>query len=206
MIDTAQITKRLINRTTDRLTTGEGNVVRYGDVRRVRKVHVDCSASRPLRGQSPAHNSSRYVRRTETVRNRLIRKPTTKPLPQPVAKAQTQEPQRKKPRNTTARASKRVYNPNPSFPRTRESEKSKPCRIERHRRSPALPQNAHQQRERAGVRARGGAGPDGLPQRNPPNNQNPSFKSFHIMAIMVLPHPNPSLKSFPIPSHPSSHC
>ena len=96
VIDTApkinRLTKRLINRTTDRLTTGEGHVVRYGDVRRVRKVIVDCSASRPLRGQSPVHNSSRYVHRTETVRNRLIRKPTTKPLPQPVAEAQTQEP------------------------------------------------------------------------------------------------------------------
>ena len=88
MIDTAQIT----NRSTKRSTAGEGHVVRHGDVRRVRKVHVDCSASRPLRGQSPVHNSSRYVHRTETVRNRLIRKPTTKPLPQPVAEAQTQEP------------------------------------------------------------------------------------------------------------------
>ncbi len=113
MIDTAPQTNRLTNRS----TAGEGHVVRHGDVRRVRKVIVGCPASRTLRGQPPAHNSSRYVRRTETVRYRLIRKTPTKPLPQPVAKAQTQEPQRKKTRTTTARALTRVYNPNPSFPR-----------------------------------------------------------------------------------------
>ena len=81
---------------TARSTAGEGHVVRYGDVRRVRKVYVGCPASRTLRGQPPAHNSSRYVRRTETVRNRLTRKPTTKPLPPKTAEAQTQEPRNRK--------------------------------------------------------------------------------------------------------------
>ncbi len=146
MIDTAQI----FNRTTDRLTTGEGHVVRHGDVRRVRKVFVGSPASRTLRGQPPVQTSLRrrhasfrtppsfrrrpepmgQLRRTETVRNRLTQKPTTKPLPQPVAKAQTQEPQRKKPRTTTARASTRVYNPNSSFPA-----------------SPVIPANAGTQRK-----------------------------------------------------------
>ena len=100
VIDTVQITNRL--------TTGEGHVVRHGDVRRVRKVIVDCPASRTLRGQPPAHSSSRYVHRTETVRNRLIRKPTTKPLPKPKAEAQTQEPKNRKnqerPKGPTKRA------------------------------------------------------------------------------------------------------
>ncbi len=297
---------------TARSTAGEGHVARHGDVRRVRKVHVDCSASRTLRGQPPAQTSSRrrhssfprellvipahagtqskanlvipadagiqgkanlaaetprkrepirQLRRTETVGNRLTQKPTTKPLPKPKAEAQTQEPSRKKTRNTTARALTRVYDPNSSSPtsprHSRERgkpEKSKPCRIERRRRFPSppkrpstaeegqgegtercgarrtppaqhpnnnqnpsfhimaimvlplSPKNAHQQRERARVRARGSAGPEGLPQRNTPNNQhkipkipvqtnnhNPSFKSFLILAIMV-PHPKTASK------------
>ena len=114
MIDTAPKTKRSTNRLTNRSTTGEGHVVRHGDVRRVRKVHVDSPTSRTLRGQPPAQTSSRYMRRTETVRNRLTQKQTTKPLPLSVAKAQTQEPRNqkdKKTRTTTARAYKRVYNP-----------------------------------------------------------------------------------------------
>ena len=81
---------------TARSTAGEGHVACHGDVRRVRKVHVDSPTSRTLRGQTPAQTSSRYMRRTETVRNRLTQKPTTKPLPQPVAKAQTQEPRNRR--------------------------------------------------------------------------------------------------------------
>ncbi len=72
---------------TTQFTMGEGHVVRYGNVRRVRKVFVGCPATRPLRGQSPTRTSFRrrpepmgQPRRPQSVGNRLVPNPT-KPLP-----------------------------------------------------------------------------------------------------------------------------
>ena len=62
-------------------------------------------------------------------------------------------------------------------------------------------------RERARVRAWGGAGPEGLsqpppkPKTNPPNNYHPSCPSFQIMAIMVQ-QPPPSTPSAPTSDSP----
>ncbi len=92
------------------LTIGEGHVVRYGNVRRVRKVFVGCPATRPLRGQAPTRTSfplhlpsfrrslprtpirgpepksgvggsMGQPRRSETAGNRLIQTNPIKPLP-----------------------------------------------------------------------------------------------------------------------------
>ena len=121
MIDTAP----KINKLTKRLTEGEGHVVRHGDVRRVRKVIVDSPTSRTLRGQSPAQTSfprtresMGQLRRTETVRNRLTQKPTTKPLPFKTAEAQTQEPRNRqsKKRGQSPQLNASVM----SFPQKRE--------------------------------------------------------------------------------------
>ena len=160
MIDTAPIVNRLTKRSTNRSTAGEGHVARHGDVRRVRKVIVGCPASRTLRGQTPVHNSSRYMRRTETVRNRLTQNPTTKPLSLKTAEAQTQDPSRKKTRNTTARAYTRAHNPSlKSFPLLRILVQNKAPKA-----LPPLPQNTLQQRERARVRVTGADKREGAPQ------------------------------------------
>ena len=78
------------------LTNGEGHVVRYGNVRRVRKVIVGCPATRPLRGQSPVCIYRESAHRPQSVGNRLVPNPT-KPLPKTLGRGatpRTEKPER----------------------------------------------------------------------------------------------------------------
>ncbi len=181
MIDTAQ----KINRSTNRSTAGEGHVVRYGDVRRVRKVIVGCPASRTLRGQPPAQTSFprtresiRQPRRTETVRNRLTQKPTTKPLPKIPGRGanprtEKSEKQTKGPKPPTKRAHYRYSRKAHVIPaKAGASAGGTPIQRKANlaassaKGAPPSPAG----RERAGVRARGGAGPDKRTPAQPSNN------------------------------------
>ena len=243
MIDTAP----RINRSTNRLTTGEGHVARHGDVRRVRKVFVGCPATRPLRGQPPAQKSPRRMhssfrapssfrrrpeprakqtpsfprtresrvkqtsplkhrrspeptrqpRRSETVRNRLTRKPPTKPLPPPTAEAQTQEPRNRKQKERGPKPP--IKRAQPRHSRARGNpEKSNPCRIERRRRSP-LSRWAGEGRgegNRGGQTGGGPQQPATQPKTNPPTTQqqNPKNPRSDKQPKPILPppsHPNP---------------
>ena len=192
MIDTVPTTKRLTNRS----TAGEGHVVRHGDVRRVRKVIVGCPASRTLRGQPPAQTSSRYMRWTETVRNRLTKNKQPSLCHQKRQRRKPKIPKQKGPDNTP-RAYKRVY---PLSPISKQSAAGASP-------SPAVPSPLSRLAgEGQGEGDRGGqtgrapqtttthhsnhsqSRQSWFPQRNPaqsPQQPQPSFQSFRIMAIIV---------------------
>ena len=53
------------------LTRDEGHVVGLGGLQRVRKIFASCLASKPFRGQTPIHNQSRNVYRSQSADNRF---------------------------------------------------------------------------------------------------------------------------------------
>ena len=99
------------------LTSGEGHVARFGDVRRVRKILAGVPASVVIRDHILALSFSRSKRQHWTVGNRPIRKNDLRSLHRNSVEAQIQDRSRQKTGLNTAPGFSRV---NPSFPRTRE--------------------------------------------------------------------------------------
>ena len=106
------------------LTSGEGHVARFGDVRRVRKILAGVPASVVIRDHILALSFSRSKRQYWTVGNRPIRKNDLRSLHRNPVEAQIQDRSRQKTGLKTAPAFSRVYpsfpRTTPSFPRTRE--------------------------------------------------------------------------------------
>ncbi len=99
------------------LTSGEGHVARFGDVRRVRKILAGVPASVVIRDHILALSFSRSKRQYWTVGNRPIRNYDLRSLHRNPVEAQIQDRSRQKTGLKTAPGFSRVY---PSFPRTRE--------------------------------------------------------------------------------------
>ena len=99
------------------LTSGEGHVARFGDVRRVRKILAGVPASVVIRDHILALSFSRSKRQYWTVGNRPIRNYDLRSLHRNSVEAQIQDRSRQKTGLNTAPGFSRVY---PSFPRTRE--------------------------------------------------------------------------------------
>ena len=99
------------------LTSGEGHVARFGDVRRVRKILAGVPASVVIRDHILALSFSRSKRQYWTVGNRPIRNYDLRSLRRYSAEAQIQDRSRQKTGLNTVPGFSRVY---PSFPRTRE--------------------------------------------------------------------------------------
>ena len=99
------------------LTSGEGHVARFGDVRRVRKILAGVPASVVIRDHILALSFSRSKRQYWTVGNRPIRNYDLRSLRRNSAEAQIQDRSRQKTGLNTVPGFSRVY---PSFPRTRE--------------------------------------------------------------------------------------
>ena len=95
------------------LTRCEGQVLRLGGVRRVRKIFAGCPAIRPIWDQSPGRTASRF----ETVGNRLYPSHGQNSLCRFAAEAKIQDRSRDKTGPNTAPAFPRVYNNIPSTPR-----------------------------------------------------------------------------------------
>ena len=95
------------------LTRCEGQVLRLGGVRRVRKIFAGCPAIRPIWDQSPERLSLRF----ETVGNRLYPSHGQNSLCRSAAEAKIQDRSRAKTGPNTAPAFLRVYNniPSPSM-------------------------------------------------------------------------------------------
>ena len=104
------------------LTSGEGHVARFGDVRRVRKILAGVPASVVIRDHILALSFSRSKRQYWTVGNRPIRNYDLRSLHRISAEAQIQDRSRNKTGSNTAPGFSRVY---PSFPRTREPRENK---------------------------------------------------------------------------------
>ena len=102
------------------LTSGEGHVARFGDVRRVRKILAGVPASVVIRDHILALSFSRSKRQYWTVGNRPIRNYDLRSLRRNSAEAQIQDRSRQKTGLNTVPGFSRVY---PSFPRTREPRK-----------------------------------------------------------------------------------
>ena len=103
---------------TTALTSGEGHVARFGDVRRVRKILAGVPASVVIRDHILALSFSRSKRQYWTVGNRPIRNYDLRSLHRNPVEAQIQDRSRQKTGLNTAPAFSRVY---PSFPRTTPS-------------------------------------------------------------------------------------
>ena len=99
------------------LTSGEGHVARFGDVRRVRKILAGVPASVVIRDHILALSFSRSKRQYWTVGNRPIRNYDLRSLRRNSAEAQIQDRSRQKTGLNTVPGFSRVYT---SFPRTRE--------------------------------------------------------------------------------------
>ena len=95
------------------LTRCEGQVLRLGGVRRVRKIFAGCPAIRPIWDQSPERLSLRF----ETVGNRLYPSHGQNSLCRSAAEAKIQDRSRTKTGLNTAPGFHRVYNniPSPSM-------------------------------------------------------------------------------------------
>ena len=106
------------------LTSGEGHVARFGDVRRVRKILAGVPASVVIRDHILALSFSRSKRQYWTVGNRPIRKNDLRSLHRNSVEAQIQDRSRQKTGLNTVPGFLRVYTSfprtTPSFPRTRE--------------------------------------------------------------------------------------
>ena len=155
------------------ITTGEGHVVDCSDSQRTRKIFAGCPAPVPFRGQSPLHFSSRSVQRPRSVGNRPIRHDGLRSLRRTAAEAQIQDRSRQKTGLNTAPAFSRVSNPTPLRFANGDASAASRGMPEIHRNNPRLqppppilaaitpptttiPSPAR--RERARVRALGGAG------------------------------------------------
>ena len=88
------------------LTRCEGQVLRLGGVRRVRKIFAGCPAIRPIWDQSPGRTASRF----ETVGNRLYPSHGQNSLCRFAAEAKIQDRSRAKTGPNTAPGFSRVYN------------------------------------------------------------------------------------------------
>ena len=203
------------------LTSGEGHVARFGDVRRVRKILAGVPASVVIRDHILALSFSRSQRQYWTVGNRPIRNYDLRSLRRNSAEAQIQDRSRQKTGLNTAPGFSRVSNkpplrgakgtraqhagdarnsPPPSFPRTTPSfpRTREPSKNKARRQTSPSPREGDACAARRGCPKTTNTAPSKLrtPRQRIPSF--PSFPSFQIFRIIVQ-NPQHPITANPLP-------